>query len=116
MPWNNLGVMLPTRNIWTPYSVSQGSGNIFRLTFTSPSFTRLNSFGWLHWKFLGGSEPLPPTRAIKIYPDFLNRLLCGIDVTYPPELISLGYTTRQFYLKKSVEDTIYWSMQIEELI
>ncbi|OKH38348.1 hypothetical protein NIES2119_09940 [[Phormidium ambiguum] IAM M-71] len=113
MPWNSLGTVTPAHGSFSYFSQSASLAEFFRLTYAASTFTKVDSFGWLAWRYIGGEETLPPVLAMRVYPDMRGRL---IHLPYPPQMIDLGYVTRQFEIRKNWKDAIFWSIQIEELI
>lgn len=113
MSWNSLGTVTPDHTMFSYFSQSSSLAEFFRLTYAASSFTKVNSWGWLAWRYIGGADSLPPVLAMRVYPDMRGRL---IHLPYPPEMIELGYITRQFEIRKNWKDAISWQIQIEELL
>ena len=112
MGWNNLGVITPTEVAWLPFQAT--SRQIFRITYAAPrAIDQIDTYGWLAWRYVGGTDTLPPTLAIRIYPDARGRLL---EIPFNPELLDAGYTSRIFEIKRNRRDVINWTVQLEELI
>lgn len=113
MPWHNLGSLVPTEIAWLPFRATFGHKTSFRITYAAPrDLDRIDSYGWLAWRYVGGSEALPPTPVIRVYPDARGRLL---EIPFHPELFDLGYTSRIFEIKRNRRDVINWTVQLEEL-
>lgn len=111
--WNLLGMIAPSEQMWLPFTSTQSSGAVFRVTyFSSRNLEYIGSFGWLAYRCVGGADPMPPTMAIRLYPDIRNRMLY---LPFPDELLSLGYNRRIFEIKRSAK-SMMWQVQLEEFI
>lgn len=114
MEWRSLGVVTPSENLWQAFSISTATNEIFRLTYAAPrAIEKLHSYGWLAWRAIGASLTLPPSLALRIFPDSRGRL---IILPFPFQLEALGYNRRIFEIKRSSRDVVDWSVQLEELI
>lgn len=112
MPWRDLGSIVPSENVWQPFLGTVGHKRSFRVTYAAPrAIDRVETYGWLAWRYVGGTDPLPPTLATRVYPDARGRLL---EIPFNPELFDLGYTSRIFEIKRNRRDVIDWTVQLEE--
>lgn len=113
MPWNSLGLIAPDEQFWMPFTTTQSSGAVFRATyFSSRNLQYIGSFGWLAYRCVGGPEPMPPSLAIRLYPDTRHRM---IYLPFPIELSSIGYTKRIFEIRRNAR-SLMWQVQLEEFI
>lgn len=112
--WNNLGT-IEAGELWQSFTQTQTKSELFRLTFDLANryWGQYESPIVLCFRYIGGSDWLPPSPPVRIIPERRGILF---EVPFARYASLLGHNRRIFELKKSRRDIINLHVQLEEMI